>query len=118
MLYETKFLISLLFTLFIEIFVLFFILKFVFRIKKSPIPKIIFSGVVASTLTLPYFWFVLPSYVLSNNYLLVGEFLVFVVETFIYKQILEIKFNQCLIVSFFCNLFSFVFGLAWSNLFF
>jgi len=81
--------------------------KFIFSFQK-----IIFAGIIASALTLPYLWFILPSYILSNYYIYVGEILVVIVESFIYKQLLELKFNHALIISFVCHLSSFIFNLG------
>tara|TARA_Y100000034_G_scaffold108567_1_gene139039 strand:- start:92 stop:436 length:345 start_codon:yes stop_codon:yes gene_type:complete len=111
MLYQTKFLISLFITLIIELPVLFLMLRFFYKNKKISVRKIIFVGFFASALTLPYLWFVLSPYILSNYYIYFGEFLVFLVEALVYNQILELKFNKALFLSFICNLVSFIIGL-------
>jgi hypothetical protein len=111
MLYQTKFLISLLVTLIIEISVLFLILRFSYKNKKISTKKIISVGIIASALTLPYLWFVLSPYLLSNYYIYFGEVFVFLIEALIYNQILNLKFKNALLVSLVCNIFSFVIGL-------
>jgi hypothetical protein len=109
MLYETRFLISLLVTLIIEVPILLFILKFLYKNRKS-LQKIISVGLVASTLTLPYLWFVFPPYILSNYYIYVGEFLVILFESLIYMQFLELKFSKAFLISLICNVVSFLIG--------
>lgn len=111
MLYQTKFLISLFVTLIIEIPVLFLMLRFFYKNKKISVERIVFVGFFASALTLPYLWFVLPPYVLSNHYLYFGEFLVFIFEALVYSQLLEFNFKKSSVLSFVCNFFSFAFGL-------
>jgi len=111
MLYQTKFLISLFATLIIEIPALFLLLRFLYKNKKISLRKIIFVGFVASALTLPYLWFVLPPYILSNYYVYFGEIFVFLIEVLIYNQLLELKFKDAIFISFICNLLSFVIGL-------
>jgi len=109
MLYETRFLISLFVTLTIEVPILFFLLGF-FN-KKISIKKIISVGIVASALTLPYLWFVLSPYVLSNYYIYIGEILILLIESVIYNQFLELNLGKALSISFVCNLVSFLIGL-------
>ena len=111
MLYQTKFLISLIVTLIIEVPILFFMLRFFYKNKKISLRKIISIGIVASALTLPYLWFVLSPFILLNYYLYVGEILVFLVEALVYYQFLELKFRRALVLSFVCNLISFIVGL-------
>jgi len=111
MLYETIFLISLFITLIIEVPVLLLITKFFYKDKKNSLSKIAVVGIIASSLTLPYLWFILSPYVASNHFVVIGEFLVFLIEALIYNQLLELKFNRALFASFICNLVSFLFGL-------
>ena len=111
MIYETTFLMALCLTLIIEVPVLFLLTRFVFKNKKLSVRKIIISGLIASTLTLPYLWFVLPPYFPSNYYVFIGETLVVIFDTLIYMQVLEFKFRKAIIVSFVCNLASYLIGL-------
>jgi len=111
MLYQTKFLISLFVTLIIEIPVLFLMLRFFYKNKKISVRKIISVGFFASALTLPYLWFVLSPYILSNYYIYFGEVFIFLVEALIFNQLLELNFKKSLFVSFVCNFVSFVIGL-------
>ena len=111
MLYQTKFLISLLVTLIIEIPILFLMLRFFYKNKKISVRKIIAVGIFASSLTLPYLWFVLSPYILSNYYIYFGEVFIFFVEALVYNQFLDLNFKKSLSISFVCNLVSFVIGL-------
>ena len=110
MFYETRFLIALLLTLIIEIPVLLVFCKLIFRLKIKSF-RIIFAGFLASVLTLPYLWFVLPAYINSVYYIYIGETLVFLFEALIYNRLLNIKISKSLLVSFAANLTSFVIGL-------
>lgn len=112
MLYETRFLISLLITLIIEVPILYILLRFAYKNKKLSVPKIIFAGFFASALTLPYLWFVLSPYFLSNYYIYIGEGLVFLVEALIYNQFLGLRFSQAVFISGVCNVVSFIIGLV------
>ncbi len=111
MLYQTRFLVSLLITLIIEVPILFFVLRFFYKNKKISFKKIISVGIIASTLTLPYLWFVISPYILSNYYIYIGEILIFLIEALVYNQLLELKFNRALFVSLICNFVSFVIGI-------
>ncbi len=112
--YEYQFLISLGITIFIETIVLFVLLKKVFKINSEKISNklILFSGCIASSMTLPYLWFILPMFIRSYNmFVLVGEILIFLIETVIYFFILKLGIKKSLILSFVCNLLSFLIGL-------
>jgi hypothetical protein len=110
MLYETKFLVSLLFTLIIEIPILFVFVKYIFRKKNISAKKIIISGLIASSLTLPYLWFVLSPYIPANNFILMGESLVVLVEALIYFFVLSLDIKEAFIVSLAANVISFFIG--------
>jgi hypothetical protein len=111
MLFETRFLISLLLTWVIEIPILLIFLKWVFKEKKNSIGHIILVGFLASALTLPYLWFILPTYINLNYYIYIGEILVFLIESLIYYKLLSIKLSRALIISFVANLVSFIVGI-------
>lgn len=114
MMYEYKFLISLLFTICIETIVLFIVVRKFFRIDKNKIKNslLLFSGIFASFATLPYLWFILPivlhKYILLN---IVGETIVVFLEAIIYYFVLKVSAKQAILLSFICNLFSYVLGL-------
>ena len=109
MLYETKFILSLFLTLFIEIPILFLFIRYIYRLKINGF-KIIFIGFIASFTTLPYLWFILPSYINVSCYVYIGEFLVFLFEAFIYNRLLNLNYKKAVLISFVANLMSFIIG--------
>ncbi|MFZ2205302.1 MAG: hypothetical protein WAV23_01810 [Minisyncoccia bacterium] len=112
MFYEQKFLLSLLLTLIVEVPVVFVLLRYFYKYKDIKTPTIFFVGVLASALTLPYLWFILPAFVFDRTiYLLLGESLVFLIEAFIYLKLLKLKPLDSFIVSLVANSASIVAGL-------
>jgi hypothetical protein len=112
MLYEQKFLFSLLLTLIVEIPIAVFLVKYLYKLEEIKISKIVFAGFIASALTLPYFWFVLPVYISSRSlYIFIGEVLIIFVETVIYNQFLKLKLSKSFIVSLVANITSIFLGL-------
>ncbi len=111
MLYETQFLISLSLTLIIEIPIVFIFVKVIYKLKELSNLKILIVGLIASTLTLPYLWFVLSPYINARYYIFTGELIVVIVEALIYNQLLNIKFKQVLLISLVANLISYGLGL-------
>ncbi|MFO7807614.1 MAG: hypothetical protein R6V40_04325 [Candidatus Moraniibacteriota bacterium] len=111
MLYETKFLISLFTTLAIELPVLLFLSRLFFKRREMAWEKVFFAGIIASSLTLPYLWFIFPAYIPLNYQLFLGEALVVIIEAVIYFYLLKIKAGKALSISFTCNAASFLMGL-------
>jgi len=111
MLYETRFLISLSVTLFVEVPILFILIKYAFKIENIEKKRILFAGSIASLLTLPYVWFVLPPYVNSRYYIHIAEILVFMAEGAFYHIFLDMRINISLLLSLITNIASFVIGL-------
>ena len=113
MLYDQKFLFSLLLTLIVEIPIAVFFVRRFYKYKEIKISKIVFVGFIVSTLTLPYFWFVLPVYISSRSlYIFFGEALIIIIETIIYNQFLKLKLSKAFIVSLVANIVSIFLGLA------
>ena len=113
MLYEQEFLFALFLTLFVEIPIAFFLVKYCLKNEHIKVYEIIFAGFIASTLTLPYFWFVLPVYIsIRGLYIFFGEVLIIVIEAIIYNQFLKIKLSKALIVSLVANVASLFLGLV------
>jgi hypothetical protein len=113
---EYKFLIALIFTIIIETVVLFLVIRGLLRIdaKKIPGRLLLFSGFLASFSTLPYLWFILPSFIASYFYLvIVGELSVTIMESAIYYFLLRTTVKNALIISSLCNLASFLLGLIY-----
>ena len=111
-LYERNFLYAFLFTQIVEIPVVFILIRRVYKHEEINISKIIFIGFIASALTLPYLWFILPFYIFNKTiYVIIGESLVILVETIIYNQLLKIKLSESFKISLAANASSFLFGL-------
>ncbi len=110
MLFETRFVLSFVLTLIIEIPILFVFYKTIFKLKKQSFLNLFGIGFLASALTLPYLWFVLPLYINTIYYIYLGELLVFLIEALIYYWLIDIKLSKALIISFVANLISFGIG--------
>jgi hypothetical protein len=114
MIYEYKFLLSLLFTIIVETIVLILVVRHVYTIDKSKISNsmLIFLGVFCSFATLPYLWFIIPLFIKSRFlFSLVGEILIVLIESIFYFLILRIDIKKAITISLICNLASFLFGL-------
>ena len=115
MLPETRSLIALGATLVVEVPIVVFGVKYIWKPGKKgeglSVWDIGFVAVLASVLTLPYLWFVLPPYFDSRTYLYFGEGLVFLVEGLIYNRLLMIRILYALLISLVANALSFVFGI-------
>ena len=108
MLIEIKFLIGLFVTLIIEIAIVVLLAKFVFRLKDLRNAGAI--AIIASVLTLPYLWFVLPLFLPAENYLLFGEIIVIIVEALIYLLFTKLSWKQAAMASIVANAVSFYLG--------
>lgn len=112
MMYEQKFLLSLLLTLITEVPVVFIFVRYIYKYRDIKIPTIIFVGILASVLTLPYLWFVLPAFIFDRIiYLILGETLVVLIEAIIYFKLFKLKLLDAFIVSLLANIVSAVLGL-------
>jgi hypothetical protein len=108
--YETRFLIALLLTLLIEVPLLFILVKYAYKLEGIASSKILFVGTLASSLTLPYVWFVVPPYIHSKYYIHVAELFAVIVEAVIYDRLLETRIGVSLVLSFVTNAASFLTG--------
>ena len=110
--YEHIFLTSLLITLVSEVSITVLLIKYLYKKREIKIYKVIFAGFVASTLTLPYFWFILPAFVSNRGvYVWVGEIAIILIESLIYNQVLDLNFKKSFIISLIANIVSIIFGL-------
>lgn len=108
MLYETRFLIALLFTSLIEVPVAYTLLRVVFKVKDRF--RILIVSVLTSIITLPYLWFVLPPYVDARLYVVSGEFLVVIAEALLICMLLKLRLDKAFFVSLVANIASYLFG--------
>jgi len=117
MVYEQKFILALIQTLLIEVPVLFFFVRYFYKksdTKKIEFHKIILIGIMASSLTLPYLWFVLPAFI-SDRFLFIitGEISIILIEMIIYNQfILKLNLKRAFTISLIANALSVIGGLA------
>jgi hypothetical protein len=113
--YYTQFLVALANTVISETVVLFFIVRRVFGIAKAKLPasQLVFCGICASGMTLPYLWFVLGHYIEDYlAFIALGEALVVVVETLFYTQVLKLDLKKSFVLSLLCNAVSYGLGLV------
>jgi hypothetical protein len=111
--YETQFLIALLITLAVETGLLFLVIRVLFRMPDSVVGDgvVLTAGILASLITLPYVWFVLPAYIHTHRtYVLTAESLVLVAETVILMILLRLHPARALVASAICNGASFIVG--------
>jgi hypothetical protein len=109
--YERRFLLALLLTWLIELPVLFLLARFVFKVRQVSTGRILLAGMLASALTLPYLWFLLPSILTTAMGIYLGEVLVFLVEALLYRWLLGLSYPKALLLSFTANAISFLLGL-------
>jgi hypothetical protein len=117
MLYETKFLLALGATSLVEVPSVFVLAKYVFK-KKLRWWKSLIVAFLASALTLPYLWFILPRFIDARMFLVYGEAIVFLFEALFYLVFLEVRVYQALVISFIANLLSYYLGKELIDLFF
>jgi hypothetical protein len=106
MIYENIFLLALALTLAIEIPTAVLLLKDLAR------RDVALTAFTASFATLPYLWFVLPNYIVSAHYLLIGEVFVIAFEAAVYNQFLKTGIRPALAVSAIANTASFLAGMV------
>ncbi len=110
--YELLFFKSLLLTVFIETVVLCVFFRLVIKLENTSITRLIATGIIASTTTLPYLWFILPNYIDQRIwYVICGESFAILLETFIIGVILRVNFLKSFLSSLTCNMISFLTGL-------
>ena len=93
----------------VETLILFLIAKFCRKSWSLKNRKIFVTWILASTVTLPLLWFVLPMFFSDYLvYVLFWEILVTAIETFIIKYSLKIERQMAIFASVICNLCSFL----------
>ena len=111
MLVETEFLLALVTTVAVEAPAVLLILKYLIGFKGASPAKILSTAALASCLTLPYLWFVLPPYVDARLYILIGEAFVVLVEAIVYNRLLGLDIIKSVLLSAAANMLSFLAGL-------
>ena len=103
---------SLIFTDTVETVVLFLLIFHVYKYRHLKAKEVIFTGILASSLTIPYVWFVFP-YVVDwsrTTSLYFSEPFAFLVEALVYNRVLKLNWRAALAVSFICNVVSYLLG--------
>jgi hypothetical protein len=110
--YELDFLKALFLTIFVETAVLFLLFCSLLKKEKPANWLLLLTGIVTTMATLPYLWFVIPLFIQSKLwYNLVCESLAVVVESVIILGLLKVKFPKAFLISFICNMVSYLTGL-------
>ncbi len=112
--YQSSFFSSLFLTVAVETAVLLILVRRLFRNKKGrpTTPLIIASGILASSLTLPYVWFVLPQLVHNYQlYALASESFAAIAEAPALALVMRIRIKDAFFLSLVCNLASFLVGM-------
>jgi hypothetical protein len=115
MTYELHFLYSLGITLLVEV-PLVVVLMYLFKEAKIGIWRTIGIGILATSLTIPYLWFIFNSFFDYRKMVIGGELFVFLVEMLIYRKLLPIKFSKAVVISLVANLASILVGLVLTRL--
>ena len=93
----------------IETLVLFYIAKLFWKDNNVSNKKLLLFWIIPTTVTLPLLWFVLPLLMWDwTRYVVIWELLVIMIESIIIKYWLKISWIKAIIVSFICNLLSFL----------
>jgi hypothetical protein len=111
MLFETHFLIALCETWLVEIPLLFLLIRYIVKANDLSVARIVGTGLLATALTLPYLWFVLPPYVNAAYYPLIGESMVIAVEAVVFFLLLRVKSAAAVFLSLVVNVSSFAIGM-------
>ena len=105
------FIIALFFTILIETIVLLILMKGFWKSDKS-YWRIILFWIIASSVTLPLLWFVLPLIITDETlYTFVWELWVTAIEIVILKYGLQLSWEKAIIAGLSCNLLSYLFWL-------
>ena len=112
MAYELQFLFALVLTIGTETLALLFLARFLFA-RKGGAGPLIAASFFASSLTLPYFWFLLPFFLRDFlPYVLLGEGTIILVEVLFYRGYVKCSWKEAATYGVICNLFSILCGEA------
>jgi len=111
--YEIAFLQALILTVILEV-IASAALKYFFGRRLSlteSYSRFIIIVALASIITLPYIWFILPAFVENGiNYIVISELTVVIVEAVWYKFSLQTSIKTAIILSIIANSFSYLIG--------
>ena len=111
--YEQLFLGALFFTVAVETAALFLCARLLFKMKQKDASDalLLFCSIALSCATLPYVWFIFPSFTGGTAYVVGAELFAFAAEAIGYKFILRVNWTRAAALSFICNASSFLLGL-------
>lgn len=113
--YELLFLKSLFLAILSEFIVLLFLLRtfpfFFLTTTHHRLSKVVAAAIFSTSLTLPYFWFVLPHYI-DNRFLYIGtgESSIILIESIFYHYFLDFRVSRSFLLSLSCNITSIIIG--------
>ncbi len=106
--YEHAFLMAWAITVGIETTVLLLLNKWQ---KNATMSDVLFAGIISSSLTIPYLWFVMPIFFDSRTaYVFISEGLIVVVEGLLLYKLLSLSLARALAASFIANMVSIAVG--------
>ena len=111
--YTYSFILYLIITLLTESVVVFLLLRKFLKVEKQQLSnkEILPATIFASSLTMPYVWFIFP-YLISNFIIAIwiSEIFVVIIEMTFYKIFIRLSWKHALLISFLANLMSFGLG--------
>jgi hypothetical protein len=110
MTFEARFLVALAVTVGLETAVLAVAVRLTRAPEQRAFPRVVAAGILASTLTLPYLWFILPRFVNGPWFVVLGESLVVLVEAAVLALVLPASTRRALALSLICNVTSWLAG--------
>ena len=112
--YVHQFILNWLFTLLVEIPALIVIGRYLFKIphEKISLSWLILGGIFASTMTIPWVWFIFPVFFYNSMAvaIAIGEIFAFAVEAIFYVFAFKVSVRQAVVISFIANASSFLLG--------
>jgi hypothetical protein len=105
------FIITILSILVVELPILFIIGKFILKGEYGT-DSIIYSGTIATAMSVPYIWYVCPLFFNTSlaYYLYISQFIGILIEAIVFNNALRMSFNRALIISVIINIASFLFA--------
>jgi hypothetical protein len=104
--------VALLLAFLVEIPTVWLLARFAFRMRELRLSRVVVVGLLATALTLPVLWFVVPGLLVTWPGIAAGELLVVGVEGVIYAGLLGVGLPQALVLSLAANAASFAAGLV------
>ena len=107
---DSIFIACLVFSIAIEVPILIAYVRFRLRSKSPPWPRVVATGVLGTATTLPYLWFLVPTFAETYLFWWIGEGMVIAIETAIIAVVLPLPVKDSVVASALCNLSSLFVG--------